>query len=186
MSRGMWTILFCVFLLLSPSLLHAQATLEVPSPPVPMGSIAYLDARNGFRDVTFGSSVSKYPGMVLVERDGDMKVYKRPKDDLTLGEGRLQSILYFFYKDQLSEVMLETVGLVNSRAALAVLSHAYGPGGQANQFLETYVWPGQRVGLLYDENPITKDAIMTFRNHELIAKEGTDKNAKAKKAASGL
>lgn len=72
------------------------------------GSIAYLDRRNGFRDVTLGDSVTNFSNLVLVSEDSarQLKVYTRTDDDLTFGTVPLQNIRYTFYGDRLCEVEL--------------------------------------------------------------------------------
>jgi hypothetical protein len=72
------------------------------------GTIAYLDARNGFRDATFGASSESIPDLVLLNEDAarHMKTFTRPSDDRSLGNVPLRKIEYTFFNDQLCEVTL--------------------------------------------------------------------------------
>jgi hypothetical protein len=160
-----------------------DATRPAPTEPSP-GSLAYLDARNGFRDLKFGDPPLQ--GMRLVEDHGDMKYYTQPSDDLTIGNAKIKEISYGFYKGRLSTVLLQTDGLINSRALLEVLRQAYGSGSRPNRFMDRYLWDGSRVLLYYDEKPISNDAIALFQSVPLRNEQTTDEKAKARKGASDL
>lgn len=180
------TLYYMGMILFFPALLCAQSTLEVSSPPVPMGSLAYLDARNGFRDATLGSPFSSFKDLQFQEEGSGMKWYRRPSDNLTMGEATLTGIFYGFYNDHLIHITLKTDGLGNNRAVLATLEAAYGTPLKPNQFLEKYFWIGKQVGLTYEENMVTKGSTVIFMNHELSAQKNAADKERAKKAASGL
>jgi hypothetical protein len=151
-----------------------------PSP----GSLAYLDFRNGFRDLKFSDSPPQ--GMRVVEDHGDTTYYTRPSDDLTIGDARIKEMTYGFYKGQLYSVLLQTEGLINSHALLEVLRQAYGSGSRPNQFMDRYIWEGSRVVLYYDQKPISDDAIAIFSSVPLKSEKEADEKAKARKGVSGL
>jgi hypothetical protein len=69
-----------------------QAAVD-PSP----GSLAYLDFRNGFRDLKFGDPPTQ--DMRAFEESGDTKFYRRSSDDLIIGNAKIKEISYGFYKD---------------------------------------------------------------------------------------
>jgi hypothetical protein len=153
-------------------------------PVASMGTLAYLDERNGFRDVSFGGA--PLLGMRLVEDDGDEKFYTRPADDLSVGNGALASISYGYYKSQLFSVNLNAEGLVNSRALLDTLEAAYGKPYQPNEFMQRYTWLGSSVNALYDENPINGDSHATIMNKALLAADQAAGKQKAAGSARGF
>jgi hypothetical protein len=157
-----------------------SVTPREPSP----GSLAYLDYKNGFRDLTFGDPPKA--GMVLREDSGDSKCYLRPSDDLSIGGAELSEIVYGFYKNRLHAVRMITRGYSNSRALLDVLRQAYGPPRRPNQFMENYRWRGSMVTVTYDENSITREADIWLFSEPLIAEQEADKKAKARKGMGGL
>src|SRR5215813_13627171 len=63
--------------MLPRSITASEFSHTPPSPAAtanpPPGSLAYLDAKNGFRDLTFGDPPPA--GMLPVEEDGDTRVY---------------------------------------------------------------------------------------------------------------
>jgi hypothetical protein len=156
-----------------------------PAPVEPSpGSLAYLDFKNGFRDLKFGDPPAA--DMVLKEDSGDSKFYVRPQDELGIGGATVNRIAYGFYKERLSSILIETKGLTNSRGLLDVLRQAYGIGEQPNRFMNSYTWRGSRAIVSYDENSITHNATVWFFSAPLISEEQADKKAKARKGVSGL
>ena len=87
MTRGRWLVLTtCLWLFPGTT---AWAKDPRPS-PVP-GSVFYLDAKNGFRDLKFGSALTK--DMELARVDGEQRIYQRPHDSLDIGDGKCKQIL---------------------------------------------------------------------------------------------
>lgn len=103
------------------------------------GTLEYLDAKNGFRDLTFGSWVAV--GMQFVNELDGLKVFSRPSDDLRIGAGRAEAILYGFYEGKLARVGIVTRGRSNSWAVREVLIEAYGSGTSWNSVLANYHGP---------------------------------------------
>jgi hypothetical protein len=66
------------------------------------------------------------------------------------------------------------------------LQQAYGPGFKPNEFIEHYVWFGQRVRALYTENAVTENSTVSLMDRILVEERARDEKAQAKKAASGL
>jgi hypothetical protein len=157
----------------TPLISAASSPAPAPREPAP-GLLTYLDFKNGFRDVTFGDPPTS--DMVLKEDAGDAKYYTRPHDDLSLGGAQLQSIAYGFYKSRCHWLVLETKGLVNSRAMLEVVRQTYGPGdqGQGNPYLQQVVWFGSRVSGTYSENSVTSDAYMVLASVPMTIEEKAD------------
>lgn len=72
------------------------------------GTLQYLDAKNGFRDVDFGVSSDSLTGLVPVSEDAArrLKTFTRTGDELSLGDVPLQKIEYTFFDDKLCQVSL--------------------------------------------------------------------------------
>jgi hypothetical protein len=151
--------------------------------PAP-GTLAYLDAKNGFRDLTFGDPPT--PEMDLVTDAGDLKTYVRPSDDLTLGGAQLQTIGYRFYKDCLYSVAIIAKGYANGVAILEVLRQAYGKGEQPNQFLDEFLWRGRRVWVLYGRQRVTETTDVLWQSVPLDRERQAAEKDKAKKGVDGL
>jgi hypothetical protein len=164
----------------SPSAFASSAATANPPP----GSLAYLDAKNGFRDLTFGDPPPE--GMLPTEEDGDRRVYVRPDDELTIGGAHMRRMTYTFYKDRFAAVRLHTTTLADGRALLAVLQQAFGPGMKDDPKRERYTWVGQQVSVTYEEHTIGHEAEVWWRSQPLIREQAADDQAKVSKGVSQL
>ena len=123
--------------------------------PVIGQSLNVLDAKNGFRDVRFETSISSEPGMKFSEVDKalpNVRQYTRAADKLTLGHAELYEIIYSAYKGTVFRVRLE---FENGEAAkiFKALTDVYGEptksvpapvGGNWSQ----YQWTGEKVTMI--------------------------------------
>lgn len=150
------------------------------------GTLDYLDARYGFRDLRFEQSIAACSGMKLVEDDGDNKYYTRSDEDLHLGSAKLSKITYGFYKGKFALVLADAHGNVNSSALLAVLQEAYGPGAQSHSDKDSYWWDGQHVLANLLINHDTEHSTFFMHSKALDLQEEADKKAKAQEGAKGL
>jgi hypothetical protein len=69
-----------------------------------------LDSKNGFRDFIFGTDVSQYQNLNLVEasKDSLTKYYLKTDDKLSIGQYDLESVFYSFYKGKLDYIIIKT------------------------------------------------------------------------------
>jgi len=144
------------------------------------GTIAYLDARNGFRDLKFGQSIAQCPGMRLVKSDyrgsagKNIKTYVRDSDDLRIGTARLESIVYVFFKDRLMAVDLSVKDDEDMAVVTGAFSELYGEGKVGS-------WEGERVsahGFIGGLEIISKE-IEALK----LADEQAEQKARAREAA---
>jgi len=149
------------------------------SHPVPMGSMAYLDYKYGFRDVVFGSPLSAFRGMTESMSIDDLRwkakyevkggKYRRAGDNLHLGKScRLDKITYFFGEGNtlqgvkrwegigLAGVSLETLGASNAYFLLKELKTLYGKPKICGTLFSRFscLWPsGHRAGVSFTIQP---------------------------------
>ena len=91
----------------------------------------------GFRDLKWGDSPP--PGMTVLKKEGDEVLYSRPADSLRIGEARLASIHYQFWKGKLSTVILSA----SPGTMKTVMEHvvgAYGKPSQPNPLKQKFYW----------------------------------------------
>jgi len=145
-----------------------------------------LDDKYGFRDMKFGTDISEYQTMSLVEssKDSLTKYYIKTDEKLNIGKFDLKSINYGFYKGKLFFVYIKTKGYINSRGVLATLEELYGKGYQSNQYIDNYDWFGNLVVASYDENSITNDAKIMI-DSKTIKKQMDEDKKKAVSNAKG-
>lgn len=132
-------------------------------------SVLDLDKKNGFKDAIFGMHISEFSNLIIINdptSEASM-MYYRANDDLHVSDYELEQIRYVFYKDILYCITIHTKGFTNSRGVLKVLQAAYGDGLQSNKYIETYIWIGNKVNMMYNENSITKDALILIMNNTI-------------------
>jgi hypothetical protein len=127
------------------------------------GTLPYLDAKNGFRDVVFGQSEQDIPNLVLKNFDEahGLKTYTRSGENLFLNGVPLQSIEYTFLKGELFSVVAkwsaEDKRAVLKNASITSLapfcSSLYGPAKRRSITKDSaeYVWRGKHVELILNE-----------------------------------
>lgn len=103
------------------------------------GTIGYLDARFGFRDLTFGQAIAECPGMRPLENrlsEGgktSVQTYVRDTDELKIGAATLESIEYLFYRGRLMSVEISAKGWEKYSILSGAFEAAYGPGESLSQ-----------------------------------------------------
>jgi hypothetical protein len=164
-----------IFSLLSLLLLAQICLAQFPSKK--------LDEKYGFREAKLESDVSAFTDLVLLEEGVNEKLYRRSSDELKVGQNDLKSIVYAFYKDKLATILIETKGLINSRALLLTVQEQYGKGYQPNSYIKTYHWKGNKAAMIYDENSASGDARLLLMSKPVSEQKKQDQKAAAKEAA---
>ena len=137
------------------------------------GTLRYLDAKNGFRDVKFGESEKDIPNLILKSSDDarGLKTYTRSDETLSFNGVPLKSVEYTFLKGELFQVVakwsVEEKGAVLKNSATTSLApfcaSLYGPARRhaAKKDSAEYVWRGKQVELILNEThlPGVPDAV---------------------------
>lgn len=146
-----------------------------------------LDKKYGFRDAIFGMYITDFDTTMLCSfLPYQEKICDRIDENLIIGSYGINSVQYFFYKNQLYAIMIHTKGIVNSRGVLGVLTQAYGGGIKNNIYIENYIWRGKKVIMIYDENPITYDATILIQSRPLLKAKNKDEVERQRKAAANI
>jgi hypothetical protein len=112
---------------------------------------------------------------------------------MTVGNGRLSSLEYCFYNQQLLAVFIRTVGAENSLSLLDALQAKYGAGTQSNPYLPNYMW-GTELQLLsyspllisYERNTATGNAQAILQSKAIAAEQNAARTNAASNAASNF
>jgi hypothetical protein len=120
--------------------------------PTEMGHVHYLDYKNGFRGVKFGSASSAISGLSLVRESGAMKIYQKSGEMLTLGACNLDHIYYHFVDDKFMGVSLFPKDSDDGQALREIFEIAFGSGatakphadaGEHKQHADEFFWRGK-------------------------------------------
>ena len=159
-----------------------------------MGHVHYLDYRNGFRGVKFGSPSSAIPGLSLVREQGVMKIYQKSGDTLSIGDCQLDKILYHFVDDKFMGVSLFPKDSDDGKALLQIFEIAFGHGatakphadaGEHHEHADEFFWSGKvaNARLSYTEAHIAEAWI---GNNALQDAYGKIQKKSAEEAAATL
>jgi hypothetical protein len=158
-----------------------------------MGHIHYLDYRNGFRGVKFGSPMSAIPGLQSVRESNGMKIYQKPDDNLQLGEYQLEKIYYHFYNDKFIGVSLFSKDPDERSELLDIFEMAFGSGATAmphavageRTHADEFLWRGKVANArLYFTHEHLAEA--WIGNNELADELAKAQKKKAEDAAATL
>jgi hypothetical protein len=130
---------------------NGHPTVKEPG-PTEMGHVHYLDYKNGFRGVKFGSPSSAIQGLSLVREAGSMKIYQKSGEALTLGACNLDHIYYHFVDDKFMGVSLFPKDVDDGQALREIFEIAFGEGatakphadsGEHHQHADEFFWRGK-------------------------------------------
>ncbi len=148
-------------------------------------NVKKLDEKNGFKELTLGSShesIKKYLAEAPVNSDAKEKTAAYPVTDesfFSVGESEFDKIMAVFFSDKLQSIVIETKGLQNFKDLLDALTKGYGKGEKRNTYIEEYHWEGKKVMMSYKMNGATKDGKLTITSKEISAlSEKHNKNVK--------
>jgi hypothetical protein len=179
-----------------PAAKAATSAHPVAKEPAPdqMGHVHYLDHKNGFRGVKFGSPSSAISGLTLVRESGPMKMYQKSGETLTLGACTLDHIYYHFVDDKFMGVSLFPKDVDDGQALREIFEIAFGDGatskphadsGEHHQHADEFFWRGKiaNARISYTE---AHQAEAWIGNNELQDAYGKVQKKMAEDAAASL
>lgn len=179
-----------------PAAKPAATGHPVAKEPAPdqMGHVHYLDYKNGFRGVKFGSPSSAISGLTLVRESGPMKMYQKSGETLVLGACTLDHIYYHFVDDKFMGVSLFPKDVDDGQALREIFEIAFGDGatskphadaGEHHQHADEFFWRGKiaNARISYTE---AHQAEAWIGNNELQDAYGKVQKKMAEDAAASL
>jgi len=149
-------------------------------------AFAFRNEPDGFRGIKWGTDIKKVPDMVLLERDGDTKIYYRKFDKLKIEDVYVDEIVYRFYKNRLCAVHILFDGFSNFTRLKSILVGQHGQGDQPNRQLEKYFWFGANVNIDFEYNEIERKGGIFYSSKSIHEEQKKGDKEKAKKGAKDL
>jgi hypothetical protein len=150
------------------------------------GAQAFQNEPNGFRNIPWGTPIESVQAeMAKVEgaKEGASDLfYKRRGDEMKIGEATLSDLAYNFYKGRFAGVLIDTKGITNEQSLIRAFSAQFGPGKQANRYLNDFLWFGAVAEAYVSCKPITHDCTAFIRSTRIAAQERADHEAAARGA----
>jgi hypothetical protein len=136
----------------APTLSTQPVVHDLPA-DVP-GHTEFLDYKNGFRGVAFGTSVKEFKNLEVYRDRGAVKVYRKTDEDLNIGTSTVTNITYIFVHDKFYAVSIHADGR-NGANLLKVFQAAFGSGAHPEGGPTQYFWTGKVASAHFfeDEGP---------------------------------
>jgi hypothetical protein len=133
-----------------------EAQKPLVSAQQPSRDIAMLH-KNGFGDLKWGASATYVEGLEIKQADSglrDVIEYVRPSDKLVLGDAKLKTIAYAFWRDELYTVTIWTQGPENYQALRKMVFKQFGEGAHPDPSIEKYLWSDGPADIMlkYEKN----------------------------------
>ncbi len=128
---------------------------------------------DGFGGVKWGSEVSTQNGMLHYRFDpshGGIEFFIKPSEPFRLGNAKLATVQYGFWKGKFYVGMVTMNGLSNWSAVKAAVFEKYGTGAKPFSNKEEYIWFGDDavMALRYDDE--SKSGVFYIRSDALKQK----------------
>jgi len=161
---------------------------------------------DGFRGIKWGTDISTLSDMEYVTTNpgsgyGEIQIYKKKNDELTIGGATLNRIEYAFWRRKVCGVVIYADGSVAQARLKEAIFAKFGKGfyeGNKNDLplnnTEGYYWYGETTTMMLGYNEFSKAVIYTLLSTETLnqqteygkqkAKEGGKVNAQESNAGS--
>jgi hypothetical protein len=132
------------------------------------GHTGFLDSKNGFRGIPFGTNIADFKGLSLYRDRGGVKGYRKADEDLSMGNASVLSIIYVFVHDKFFAVSIH-VDAENSKNLLKLFQVGFGPGIRPDGAVPQYFWTGKVASAHYfdDVDPASHEGRGWIGNLEL-------------------
>lgn len=127
-----------------------------------------LDEDNGFMDIQLASERDSLI-TIMAQRRG--KYQKLMRYDLlpefsTFEDMEFKQVRLFYWDNQLHSIEVKAMG-DNGNALRKWIMNRYGEGEKKDAMGYSYQWDGDKVLLLFEQNLVTKDVLLTFRHRDV-------------------
>jgi hypothetical protein len=153
---------------------------------LPQISSSFDNEPDGFRGIKWETSITELQDMVHVASMGDSKCYWRKDDKKAIGQADVNHIVYFFYKDKFSSVLIQYSDNTNFYHIKDALQAVYGAGYQPNKYMHRFFWNGTITEILNDYSEITQKGKIVFFCSKLKRIQEENKKSAAQELKSNF
>lgn len=141
---------------------------------------------DGFRGIKWETNIKTLKGLTYIRTDpswGGQKIYSRKSDELRIGAAELNSIVYGFWRDRFTDVLIKASSLANCDALKDATFEKFGEGYKPNRFLKEYLWNGNVTGIRFEYNEISDKCSWYTFSKEINKQQEHYLKEKARKGA---
>ncbi|KAA9333410.1 hypothetical protein F0P96_10600 [Hymenobacter busanensis] len=149
-----------------------------------LGFSEEIDKRYGFRGLRFETPFQQIKGLQYTGSSGPHKLYRKVPENKTLGNCKLDAVLYAFYKGRLASILVTTSGDDNSVELIRMLTLAYGEPFHEEES-DKWLWEGKKAVALFGVNDDGSTSV--YISSKIMSTQlERDENTRRQRAASGL
>lgn len=141
---------------------------------------AFENEPDGFRGIVWGTDISQLKDMEFIKVDPKtgIRLYKRKKDNMKIGNANLDAIYYGFFNNKFYVVIAETLFFTDFEELKRACFENFGKGDQPRLYFDEYFWDGEKVkiSLIYDRASINGTLMIVSKELEKF----TTQNNKSK------
>lgn len=123
---------------------------------------AFQNEPNDFRGIEWGTDYHELKGLTKVSTQSDLDYYTKRDEEMTIGDARLEMVVYIFYEKKLCGAILNFKSSSNFQIIKTALFDRYGKGYQANRYDEKYRWSGTNVNISLEYDDITRKGMVIY------------------------
>jgi hypothetical protein len=142
-------------------------------------SFAFENEPDGFRGIVWGTDISQLKDLEFVKVDPKtgIKLYKRKKDNMIIGNANLDAIYYGFYENKFYAVVAQTLFFTDFEELKKACFENFGKGNQPRLYFDEYFWDGEKVkiSLIYDRAAINGTLMIVSKELDRVLKENKSK-----------
>jgi len=158
-----------------------RLTIFVLSTFLALSATAAPFKMDGFRGIKWAAPIKKHAHeLIELRNEGNLISYKRKNEKMKIGDAKIESIFYYFYKGKFSTVNINSKGFENSEFLVLAFKAKFGKS--PDMPIEFYSWENKAVTitLLCHTKPETCSSWMRSEKiKNLIKKEKRDSAKKA-------
>ncbi len=129
--------------------------------------------KEGLGDLKWGDRVANVADLEIKQTDSGLKEvleYVRPQDALKLGDAKLTSVVYAFWRDQLYTVTIWTRGQANYHSLRNAAFAQFGNGTRIDRSGEAYLWSDGPSDVMLEYSKEDQHGMLWMRCKELDRK----------------
>lgn len=137
--------------------------------------LAFENEPDGFRGITWGTHINQLKDLEFVKIDEKtgISLYKKKKENLTIGNAKLDVIYYGFYDDKFYAVIAQTLFFTDFEELKKACFENFGKGKQPRLYYDEYFWDGEKakISLIYDRTAINGTLMIVSKELEKYIKD---------------
>ena len=126
-------------------------------------AFAYQNEPYDFRGIKWGTRIEKLSDMLLDLDGGDLKAYTRKRDKMMIGDTKLNSLHYIFYKDEFYCVRIEFADFSNFSKIREEFLRIHGKPEGREYYDRHYYWSGGSASITLDYDESTETGELGYK-----------------------